>query len=163
MGNMTFIILLMIAGILFLVAELLIVPGVGFAGFFGLASMIGASYFSFSQMGPTVGAIVTAIEIAVVIAVTVYALREKTWQKLALKTNIESKISDASVEVRIGQTGHTETRLAPMGTARFDGVAVEVKAMQGIIDAGTEIVITLIEDKKIYVKPVEDQVFHKQN
>ncbi|MCQ2144130.1 MAG: serine protease [Bacteroidales bacterium] len=157
MGNLTFIILLMIAGILFLLAELLIVPGVGLAGVFGLASMAGAAYFAFVQMGPTVGAIVTAIEIAVVIAVTVYALREKTWQKLALKTNIESKISDASVEVRIGQTGKTETRLAPMGTARFDGVAIEVKAMQGIIDAGTEVEIALIEDKKIYVKPLEDQ------
>lgn len=155
MGNVAFLILLSIVGILFLVAELLIVPGVGVAGILGLASMAGACYYAFVGISTTVGIIVTCLEIAVVIAATVYALRAKTWQKLALKTNIESTVGDASVEIAVGQRGTTETRLAPMGTVRFGTAAIEAKSMMGIIDPNVEVEVALIEDKKIYVKPVK--------
>ena len=155
MGNLTFIILLSIVGVLFLVAELLIVPGVGVAGFCGLAAMGGACVYAFIKMGTAAGIIVTAVNLVIIIAGTVYALRAKTWQKLALETNIESTVGDASCEVSVGETGITETRLAPMGTARFAGKAVEVKAAKGMVDSGVEVEVVMIEDKKVIVKPVE--------
>jgi len=156
MGNLTFLILLSIVGILFILAELLIVPGVGVAGFLGLAALGGACYYAFVQIGTTAGVILICIEIVFLAAVLIYALRAKTWQRLALKTNIESTVEDGSVEISLGQVGTTETRLAPRGTARFENVAIEVKAMKGMIDPGTEVVVVLVENKTVYVKPVNE-------
>ena len=53
----------------------------------------------------------------------------------------------------VGDTGKAVTRLAPIGTARFDGKSYEVKSLEGMIDAGTDIEVVLFEDNKIYVKP----------
>lgn len=157
MGNLTFIILLSITGILLLLAELLIIPGVGVAGFLGIASMGGACYVAFTHIGSVCGAVVTVINALILVGVTIYALRAKTWQKLALKTNIDATVGDKSLEIHLGDHGTAETRLGPMGTARFNGTAVEVKSMQGMISPGTEVEVTLIEDKKVYVKAAEKE------
>jgi len=155
MGNLTFIILLTLAGILFLVAELLVVPGVGICGVLGLVAMGGSCYFAYYEYGLTGCLITTGVELLILIAATVYALRAKTWQKLALSTNIESNVGDATVEVSVGDKGVTETRLAPFGTARINGTKVEVKSKHGMVDPDTEVIVTIIEDKIIYVIPTK--------
>ena len=38
--------------------------------------------------------------------------------------------------------------------ARFDGKGYEVKSLEGMIDAGTDVEIVMFEDNRIYVKPV---------
>lgn len=152
---MGFIITLILVGLVLLFAEILLIPGVGIAGILGLASLGGSCYFAFTQIGTTAGAIVTGINVVLVVALTVWVLRAQTWKKLTLNTNIGSKAvaSEASV-VSVGDKGKTVTRLAPMGTARFGESAVEVKALEGMIDPGTDVQIVLIEDNKIYVETV---------
>lgn len=152
---MGFIITLILVGLVLLFAEILLIPGVGIAGVLGLLSLGGSCYFAFTQMGTMAGAIVTGINVVLIIALTVWVLRAKTWKKLTLNTNIESKAvtSEASV-LSVGDRGKTLTRLAPMGTARFGEHVVEVKALEGMIDPGTDIQIILIEDNKIYVETV---------
>ena len=152
---MGFIITLILVGLVLLFAEILLIPGVGIAGVLGLLSLGGSCYFAFTQMGTMAGAIVTGVNVMLIIALTVWVLRAKTWKKLTLNTNIESKAvtSEASV-LSVGDRGKTLTRLAPMGTARFGEHVVEVKALEGMIDPGTDIQIILIEDNKIYVETV---------
>ena len=41
-----------------------------------------------------------------------------------------------------------------MGSARFSGLIVEVKALEGLLDPGVDVEVVLIEDNRIYVKPV---------
>ena len=68
---------------------------------------------------------------------------------------IDSKVQDTGEStLSIGDSGKAVTRLAPMGTARFGGKSYEVKSLEGMIDAGTEVEIVMFEDNKIYVKPV---------
>ena len=88
-------------------------------------------------------------------ALTVWVLRAKTWRRMALETNIDSKAvsSEASV-LALGDKGKTLSRLAPMGSARFGNSVIEVKALEGMIDPEKEIEVVLIEDGKIYVKLV---------
>ena len=50
------------------------------------------------------------------------------------------------------------TRLAPMGSARFTDDVYEVKALEGMIDPGVDIEVVLIEDNKVYVKPVTEWI-----
>ena len=47
-----------------------------------------------------------------------------------------------------------------MGTARINGKSYEVTALEGMIDAGSEVEVVHIENGKIYVKPVmPDEAF----
>ena len=80
------------------------------------------------------------------------------WKKFTLNTNIDSKALIFEPErIAIGDKGRSITRLAPMGTAIFDGETYEVKALEGMIDPNVEIEIVLIEDNKIYVEPYNNE------
>ena len=151
---MGLIVTLIIVGLILIFAEVLIIPGVGVAGILGLLSLGGSCFYSFSQMGNTVGAIVTAVNVALVVGLTVYVLRAKTWKRLSLDTNIDSKAVADDSALEIGDKGMTISRLAPMGSARFGTESVEVKSLEGFIDPDVEVEIVLMEEGKIYVRPV---------
>lgn len=153
---MGLIISLIIIGLLLLFAEILLIPGVGIAGILGLVSLGGSCFYAFNQLGSTVGAIVTAINVALVVGLSIYVLRAKTWKRLSLDTNIDSK-AVADTGLAVGDRGVTVSRLAPMGSARFDTELIEVKALEGFVDPEVEVEIVLMEDGKIYVKPVSEE------
>ena len=153
---MGLIISLIIIGLLLLFAEILLIPGVGFAGILGLVSLGGSCFYAFNQMGGTVGAIVTAVNVALVVGLSIYVLRAKTWKRLSLDTNIDSK-AVADTGLAVGDRGVTVSRLAPMGSARFDTELIEVKALEGFEDPEVEVEVVLMEDGKIYVKPVSEE------
>ena len=71
-----------------------------------------------------------------------------------MDTNIDAKAVVPEVLVTIGDRGRSTTRLAPMGMARFGDSTLEVTSFEGIIDSGTEVEVTAIEDYKIYVKQI---------
>lgn len=141
-----------IIGLLLLFAEILIIPGVGVAGILGILSLVGSCVYAFLEVGTTAGIITTVSVVVLLIVMTIYVLRAKTWKRISLNTNIDSKaISD--VKVSVGDSGKTITRLAPMGQAVIGGESTEVKALEGMIDSNVEVVVVMIDDNKIYVKP----------
>ena len=152
---MGFVITLILVGLVLIFAEILLIPGVGVAGILGLLSMGGSCFYAFYEFGNTTGAIITAVNVALVVALAVWILRAKTWKRMALETNIDSKAvsSEASV-LAVGDRGRTLTRLAPMGSARFGDYVIEVKALEGMLDPNVDVEVVLIEDNKIYVKPL---------
>lgn len=152
---MTFIIILTLLGVILLLTEILLIPGVGVAGILGLAAQAGACFYAFNTYGPEAGWIVTLVNLLLLIGFLVFALRARTWKKFTLNTKIDSKVQpDPDTILAIGDTGKTVTRLAPMGTARIEGRTYEVKALEGMLDAGVDVEVVLIEDNRIFVKPV---------
>ena len=111
----------------------------------------------FGEFGSSAGTIVTVFNVVLIVVLTIYVLRAKTWKKLALHTNIDSKANmfDENA-LQVGDCGKTMTRLAPMGTAMIGNVRYEVTSLEGIIDPGTDVEVVLMEDNKIYVKPLQD-------
>lgn len=152
---MGFVITLILVGLVLIFAEILLIPGVGVAGILGLLSMGGSCFYAFYEFGNTTGAIITAVNVVLVVVLAVWILRAKTWKRMALETNIDSKAvsSEASV-LAVGDRGRTLTRLAPMGSARFGDYVIEVKALEGMLDQNVDVEVVLIEDNKIYVKPL---------
>jgi len=152
---MGFVITLILVGLVLIFAEILLIPGVGVAGILGLLSVGGSCFYAFYEFGNTTGAIITAVNVVLVVALAVWILRAKTWKRMALETNIDSKAvsSEASV-LAVGDRGRTLTRLAPMGSARFGDYVIEVKALEGMLDPNVDVEVVLIEDNKIYVKPL---------
>lgn len=155
---MGFAIVLILVGLVLIFAEILLIPGVGVAGILGLLSMGGSCFYAFHEMGTTTGITITVINALLIVGLTVWVLRAKTWKRFTLDTNIDSKaFSLEGAKIAIGDRGRTITRLAPMGTARFGEDTYEVKALEGMVDPGTDVEIVLIEDNKIYVEPYTDE------
>lgn len=152
---MALIISLSFLGILLIIAEIVLIPGIFVAGTLGLVSMAGACWLAFDDFGATAGYITIAANALTAIVCTVLSLRSKTWKKLSLHTEIDSR-TDSTPEskgIGTGMEGVTITRLAPMGKVLFGDTAVECSARNGIIDPGRKVEVILIDDNKIFVKP----------
>lgn len=152
---MGLIVSLIILGLVLLFAEILLIPGVGFAGILGVISMGGSCYFAFADYGMSTGLVVLAIILLILILMMFWVLRAKTWKKMSLETNIDSKAVVLDVPVAVGDKGVAMTRIAPMGNARFGDKAVEVTSIEGIINSGTEIEVVSVDGIKIVVRSVE--------
>lgn len=148
---MGLIILLILAGLLLLFAEIMIIPGVGAAGILGVIALAGSCYYAFVYMGVTSGIVVTLANIILVSGLLAFLLRAKTWKKLKLDTVIDSKAT-ANVSVKTGMQGKTVTRLAPMGTAVINDKNCEVTSVDGMLDPGVPVEVAKVENNKIYVK-----------
>lgn len=156
---MGFVVSLILIGLVLIFAEILIIPGVGVAGILGLLSMGGSCYYAFYEFGSTTGGIVTGVNGLLLLLLTIYVLRAKTWKRFTLDTNIDSKAVSSDQVLSVGDRGKTVTRLSPMGAVRVGDNVIEVKALEGMIDPGVEVEVVLIEDNKIYVSPVQEIKF----
>ena len=149
---MGLIILLILAGLLLLFAEIMIIPGIGAAGILGVIALAGSCYYAFVYMGVTSGILVTLANIILVSGLLVFLLRAKTWKKLKLDTVIDSKATANVSSVKAGMQGKTVTRLAPMGTAVINDKNCEVTSVDGMLDPGVPVEVAKVENNKIYVK-----------
>ena len=151
---MGLIISLIVIGMVLLLTEIMLIPGVGVAGILGFLSVGGACYLAFCEYGTMTGIIVLASNAVVLVALLVYVLRAQTWKKFTLNTNIDSKAVSTETVIAIGDYAKTVTRMAPIGSIRFNNKVMEAKALEGMIDSGVDVEVVLIEDNKIYVSPV---------
>lgn len=152
---MGLLITLILVGLLLVLAEVFLIPGLGVTGILGLLSMAGSCWYAFHAFDNTTGCIVLAVVLVSLLVIFILMLRAKTWKRMTLDTNIDAKaVESAEEKFYIGDRGRAITRLAPMGTVRFHAETCEAKALEGMIDPGTEVEIVLIEDNRIIVKPV---------
>ena len=92
---MWLIIMLIIVGILLLVAELVLLPGISVAGIGAFLSLAVAAVYGFFLYGILGGSVVLAAIIIVAVAAVVVSLRANTWQRLSLKSTIVHPYSRA--------------------------------------------------------------------
>ena len=150
---------LILLGAVLVLVELLIIPGVGFAGVAGLLSLIGACWYSFAYVSTVTGYWVTSCVLASILVMMFFILRAKTWKRFELEEKITSKVNVEADRLRVGDCGVAQTRLAPMGTGKFAACTCEVKsADNSMIAAGTGIEVVDTEDHKILVKPTVDRI-----
>lgn len=148
---MGLIITLILLGILLILAEILLIPGVGVAGIFGVLSLGGSVYAAFCEYGRMAAMIVAAVVVVLLILFLIWVLRSKTWKKMSLETNIESKARE-TISLAPGDIGRTVTRLAPMGTVRFGQTVIEATSLAGMIDNNVEVEVAYVDDNKVFVK-----------
>ncbi|MCK5134293.1 MAG: serine protease [Bacteroidales bacterium] len=156
---MTVIIILIVLGILLFVIEFLLVPGVTVAGIGGLILTVFGVYKAFEDYGSTVGVWVLIGTVLLSVFVIAMSLRDRTWSRLMLKTNIKGTVdSDLTEEqVKTGDRGTALTRLAPMGKILVNDLVREAKSTEGYVDEHTDIEIVSVEGTRISVKPIKDK------
>ena len=149
------IILVLIAlGIIFLLLELLVIPGTTFIGIIGFISLALGVYQTFVIYGTSWGIFALIGTSIVSIIMLVLSLRSKTWKKAMLSTSINSKVNQESDNFKIGDEGSSISRLTPMGKARFGNEFVEVSTFGDFLDPENSIRIVEIKNNKIFVEPI---------
>lgn len=158
--NILIIALLILAGILFFIIEVFLVPGITLAGIAAAICLLYANYYAFAYLGLTTGFLSLAASAAGCMAVVIWFMHSKTIDRLSLKKDINSKVNNqAEKDVKVGDTGIAITRLALIGNAEINGHIVEVKSMEGLIDERTPIIVIRITENIIMVKKLS----HKNN
>ena len=154
MTHTLIIISLVLLGVLMMLIEFLLTPGMGFAGIVGLASFVGACVYAFIKEGTQTGTIVTAVVAVIVVILFIWMLRGKSWKKLEQKEQIDVKTNTEVEQVAVGDKGITLSRLVPIGKVKFEKVTCEVHNADGnFVDPGVEVEVIAVEDNEVKVKP----------
>ena len=155
--DLILVITFVVLGAAFFILEIFFLPGVSIGGIVGTLFTGAGIWYAFAKLGVTAGWIVVAVSVAILLFAIVYFIKGKPLDKMALDKELESNNFYDMSKVAVGDTGITLSRLAPMGSVRFDTGLVEVKALEGFVDPEVEVEIVLMEDGKIYVKPVSEE------
>lgn len=79
--TMFYIILLIVLGLLFLVAELVLLPGVSIGAILALVCYGSSIYLAFRDYGTVAGVVVILAILLLSLVATIISLRAKTWQR----------------------------------------------------------------------------------
>jgi membrane-bound ClpP family serine protease len=151
----TIIAVLIGVGFLFLLLEILVLPGTNIAGVLGFVLLGVGIWQAYAVYGGFAGSIALAATVIFSIIALYFALKSKTWKKAALNKNIEGKVNIVDVEkIKPGDKGKAISRLVPMGKAIINGEYYEVKTNGEFIDQETEIEVVKIEYNKVFVKKI---------
>lgn len=151
---MFYIVLLIILGVLFLVAELVFLSGTFAGGILSLICYGGAIFLAFSD-GTVTGVVVTVIVALVSLIATIISLRAKTWQRLSLKQEIESaSMEQPDATLKVGDRGVTVSRLSPMGKVKIGGSIYEAKSIDAYIDPKCNVEVAGFENFSVIVRKI---------
>lgn len=154
--DLFYIILLITFGVLFLVVEIVLLPGISVGGLLSLVCYGSSVYLAFRDFG-TVGVVVTLLIIGVLSAIAVaFSLRAKTWQRFSLKHEITSaSMHSPASELSVGDRGTTLSRLSPMGKVEVKGRIYEAKSQDSYVDPQREVEVVGFENFNIIVKTIK--------
>ncbi len=150
----TVIIVLILVGLVFIVLEILVIPGVGVAGILGTALIVFAIWETYSSHGKIAGIYTIGFTVLITAITLFFSFKSKTWKRMMLSSKIDSKVNIVDKKkLKIGDVGVTVSRLVPGGKALINGNFYEVHSTGDFIDPKTEIVVNKITFNKIIVKP----------
>ncbi len=149
------IIILILLGLVLLLIEFAVIPGVTIAGIGGFLLLIASVYIAFSDLGTIPGFITLIVVLIVAPAMVYYFFKSRTGKKMILEKNIEGKVSLIDEEkVKVGDTGKTIGRLAPMGKVKVNGEIAEAQSTGAFIDPHTSVRVIKIVSNKLIVEPI---------
>ncbi|MEP7265028.1 MAG: NfeD family protein [Bacteroidota bacterium] len=148
-----YIALLIILGVILLVLEILILPGM-IAGIVGGLFLLVAITFTFKTYGTTAG-IYTSLGTVALTTLSLYiSFKSKVWKRFSLKGDLrESKanMTDAGSLVA-GMEAQTVSALRPMGMVMIDDLKVEARSNGELISEGKTVVILKVLSSGVLVR-----------
>lgn len=137
--------------------EMVALPG-GVAGILGGVAMVIGVWQSYAQYGVVAGNITLIVSLIVVVALLLLLMRNKTWKRMGLKEEVDSKVNTVDEnKISVGSTGTTISRLAPAGKAIINGQTCEVHTVSEFIDEKRPVQVIKIEGYLITVKEITQQ------
>jgi membrane-bound ClpP family serine protease len=153
--SLLIIILLILTGILLLLVEILLIPGITVAGIGGVLFVGAGIFYGYNSYGTEGGNLIAFSTLLIVLVSIVLALRSKTWKKTVLEADISGKIQSVSeLDIKVGDKAITSSRLAPMGKIKINNTFIEAKSASGFIDEKTEVEVVKVLNTNVIVKPI---------
>ena len=150
--------LVILLGIIFLLSEIFLLPGMTVSGIAGFIFLVGGITYAYMYMGPVAGNLSLAISGLLLAGSFIYFIKSKSLRRISLTTNIDSKVDTSDLlKINIGDEGVTQSRLNPIGKVLINNLIVEAKSINGeMIDEDTEVVVNKVEWSNILVSSKEN-------
>lgn len=165
-------ILLFVVGLVLILLEIFVVPGVGLTGILGLIFVVAGLSLSLVDNSQIAALDSTAMhDLLVALALVIIGLTFGIFGSMALSHFLttskrtpamalhkEMTAEDGYIGVQIlpvelvGRKGVAETVLRPSGKVLIDDTSYDAVALGAMIDKGTSIVVEKIESSQLYVK-----------
>ena len=145
--------LIIFVGILLLLLELVVLPGITFAGIASFLVLVAGVFCGYYFHGVATGNTILAITIFITFTGLIITFKFKTWQRFSLHATIDGKVNkDIKDSLKIGDEGITVSKLSPIGKALISNKMYEVRSNGNYINSKVEVKIIHIEGNKIIVE-----------
>jgi len=153
--NFLIIVFLVVLGIVLLLIEVTILPGITVAGVGSFLVLVYSVYLAFTTYGSLVGFLTLAFVLIVSPLLVYYFFKGKAGKSMVLNTVITGVANEIDAErVKIGDIGVTIGRLAPMGKIKVNEEVIEVRSTGAFVNPGEKVRIIHIEKSLITVEPL---------
>lgn len=153
--NFLIIVFLVVLGIVLLLIEVTILPGITVAGVGSFLVLVYSVYLAFTSYGSLVGFLTLAFVLIVSPLLVYYFFKGKAGKSMVLNTVITGVANEIDAErVKIGDIGVTIGRLAPMGKIKVNDEVIEVRSTGAFVNPGEKVRIIHIEKSLITVEPL---------
>lgn len=156
---MTWIILLILVGLLLFIIEVFFVPGTTVIGVLGFILAATGVYLAYRQFGSTTGHITLSVSFVLILVLLYFAAKSGIWTKFANNDQIHGKANVIETDsINVGDFGRAISTIKPMGKARINGKNYEVRSLGEFINTGEKIQITKISGNQITVKLIQTTI-----
>lgn len=153
--NFLVILFLIILGIILLLIEFTILPGITIAGIGGFLLFVYSVYLAFTSYGNLAGFLTLAFILILSPILVTMLFKGKAGKIMTLRTVINGVANEINTEkVKVGDIGVTIGRLAPMGKIKVNDEIVEVRSTGIFVNPGEKVRIIQIEKSLITVEPL---------
>ena len=147
------VVVLCLLGIVLILLEIFLIPGITVAGIAGGILSVIAIYYAYSHIGVLGGTIALISSLIVFGVAFMILVKSKALDTIALKTDIQSTVASGdSLKVNEGDTGISISRLNPVGKVKINDVTMEAKSLGEFIDEETEVVVVKVSLTQLIVK-----------
>ena len=155
--NLIIVTLVVLLGIIFLLAEIFLLPGITISGIAGFIFLVGGIAYAYMYIGTMAGNLTLIISALLIMGSFIYFIKSKSLRRISLNTNIDSKVDNSDLKkINIGDEGITQSRLNPIGKVFINDLTVEAKSIDGqMIDEDTVVVVNKVDWSNILVSKKE--------
>ena len=148
-----YIVLLILLGIILLVLEIVVLPGL-IAGIIGSLFLLVAISWTFAEYGTTIG-IYTTIGTFLITGISLYfSFKSKVWRRFSLKQDLRdsrANVADSST-LSEGMEALTISALRPMGTVMINDIKLEARTNGEFIGENRKVVVLHLLPSGVVVK-----------
>lgn len=147
---------LVLLGVFFVLLELFFLPGISLAAIGGIGCLVAATITAYQHIHPLAGHITLAAAF-IATAFCIYCFfRSRALDKMALRSEIDSKIDEPqNQKVALGDRGVCLSRLAPAGKIRINGITLEARTENVMLDEGSVVEVIQVNASQVIVKAVQ--------
>ena len=148
---------LIILGVLLIMAEVYLIPGLNVVGVFGALMMLAAVVLAFMEAGMIGGVMAMLSAIGLSGGSLWWLWKSGAWDRFVLSSSLraDKRMLAREGEARsryLGRQGVALTPLRPTGVAEIEGERIEVVTEGDFISAGSRIKVVAMDRRKYFVR-----------